>query len=113
MQLFANLIENAIRHCQNGALIRIQAQRQLSGLVVEISDNGPGIPEEEREAVFRRLYRLERSRTSPGTGLGLSLVKAIADLHEAAITLDDNEPGLNVTARFPLVRVPATEAARK
>ncbi|HEV3373791.1 MAG TPA: ATP-binding protein, partial [Xanthobacteraceae bacterium] len=64
-------------------------------------DTGPGIPPDERAKVFRRFYRLERSRTTPGSGLGLSTVAAIAELHHAAIELVDNKPGLRVVIRFP------------
>ena len=69
-----------------------------------VADNGPGIPAGEREKVLRRLYRLEQSRTSPGSGLGLSLVKAIADLHGAALDSTTMTPGLRVTLRFPAAR---------
>jgi signal transduction histidine kinase len=68
--------------------------------VLSVADNGPGIPAGERDKVLRRLYRLERSRTSPGHGLGLSLVSAIARLHGADLTLADNAPGLVVRLTF-------------
>ena len=101
VQLFANLVENAIRHSPQGSEIEIRGQESDKAIIVEINDNGPGIPEAEREKVFRRLYRLDKSRTTPGTGLGLSLVKAIADLHGAKIKLRDNGPGLGVVLTFP------------
>jgi signal transduction histidine kinase len=100
-QLFTNLVENAIRHCPLGSRIAIAAELQTTGPVVSISDNGPGIPFEERQNVFRRLYRLEKSRTTPGSGLGLALVAAIAELHDAKIELRDNAPGLLIELRFP------------
>jgi signal transduction histidine kinase len=68
--------------------------------VVQIEDNGPGVPEGERSRIFHRFYRLERSRSSPGSGLGLALVAAIARLHEAPVELDDARPGLMVDIRF-------------
>lgn len=71
--------------------------------MVIVGDNGPGIPELERQKVFKRFYRLEKSRTTEGTGLGLSLVKAIADIHGANISLNDNNPGLIVSIFFPTV----------
>ncbi|QND54550.1 HAMP domain-containing histidine kinase (plasmid) [Phyllobacterium sp. 628] len=101
IQLFVNLVENSIRHSPEGSIIRINATSTEKTVMIEIADNGPGIPAEERGKVFQRLYRLDKSRTTPGTGLGLSLVKAIADLHRAKITLDDNHPGLRVLLEFP------------
>jgi signal transduction histidine kinase len=65
-----------------------------------VSDNGPGVPTGEHERVLRRFGRLEASRSTPGTGLGLTLVNAIADLHGARLQLADNRPGLKVTITF-------------
>lgn len=103
-QMIANLIENAIRHCPPGTLIELRTHADSQTLHLEVADTGPGIPAEERERVFRRLYRLEKSRTTPGNGLGMSLIKAVVDLHGAGIELGDNRPGLIVTLRFPLLR---------
>ncbi|MFS8050845.1 ATP-binding protein [Rhizobium sp. BR 314] len=100
-QLFVNLIENAITHCPAGTKMVMTLAATEQSYLACISDNGPGIPEQERELVFRRLYRLDKSRTTPGNGLGLSLVKAIADLHSAAITLEDGGPGLRICLSFP------------
>ena len=111
-QMFANLIENAIRHCPPGAIIRLNVTTSRDRIDTVVVDNGPGIPAEERDKVFRRLYRLEKSRTSPGTGLGLSTVKAIAELHDAVIALTDAAPGLRVTISFPRLGGPSGEAAR-
>ncbi|MGV8834101.1 MAG: ATP-binding protein [Devosia sp.] len=102
-QLFANLIENAIRHAEGGASITVDIQSHHGVVTVRVADNGPGIPAVERDKVFRRLYRLEKSRTTEGTGLGLSMVKAIADLHGATIELADAQPGLSVTLSFPAI----------
>ncbi len=101
IQMFANLVENAIRHCPPGTAIKLSIDRLADGLIAKVSDSGPGIPAYEREKVFQRLYRLDSSRSTPGSGLGLSLVQAIADLHGASITLQDHKPGLKVLARFP------------
>ncbi|SDP70166.1 HAMP domain-containing sensor histidine kinase [Phyllobacterium sp. OV277] len=101
IQLFANLTENSIRHCPAGAKISLSAKSIDRTIIVEFADNGPGIPAEERAKVFQRLYRLDKSRTTPGTGLGLSLVKAIVDLHRARINLEDGHPGLHVILTFP------------
>ncbi len=95
-QMYVNLIENAIRHCAGGARILLGIRREGKRIVTLVRDDGRGIPEKERERVFRRLYRLEASRTSPGTGLGLSLVKAVADLHDAEIRMEDARPGLRI-----------------
>jgi signal transduction histidine kinase len=101
MQLGANLVENAIRHTPAGSRIKIDLHREADGAAAVFSDRGPGIPECEYGKVFRRFYRLESSRTTPGSGLGLALVAAVADLHGARISLDDNHPGLRVTILFP------------
>jgi signal transduction histidine kinase len=100
-QLVANLIENSIRHCPSGSKIRLKLSEAEGRVVFEIADNGPGIPKEEHTNVFRRLYRLEKSRTTPGHGLGLSLVSAIVLLHDGSIKLADNKPGLLVAVSFP------------
>lgn len=100
-QAVANLIENALRHTPPGTRIDIALARPAGRAVLTVADNGPGIPEAERDKVRRRLYRLERSRTTPGHGLGLSLVEAIAQVHGADLALGDNAPGLRVTLTFP------------
>ena len=100
VQMLANLIENAIHHAGAGAQIAIALAASPAGPVLTVSDNGPGIPAAEREAVLQRFYRLERSRTHAGNGLGLSLVAAIVELHHAEIALQDNGPGLKVVIRF-------------
>jgi signal transduction histidine kinase len=100
MQMFANLIENSIRHCPAGSVIRCSVTLHNDSVWVAVTDNGPGIPESEHERVLRRFYRLDKSRGSSGTGLGLSLVKAVADLHDAELRLDAVYPGLMVTAIF-------------
>lgn len=104
LQLVVNLVENAIHHCREGSasggLIEIGGGEVDGNVYLYVGDHGPGIPEAEREKVFQRLYRLERSRTTRGTGLGLSLVKAIADLHCGHVVLADNLPGLRATVHF-------------
>ena len=102
-QLFANLIENAIRHCPPGTTIGMDLKVAQDDVIARVHDTGPGIPEAEREKVFQRLYRLEKSRSRPGNGLGLSLVAAIAELHGAKVALGDNRPGLCVTIAFPRI----------
>jgi signal transduction histidine kinase len=100
IQAFANLIENAIRHAGSDATIAVESVGG-SSVQASVSDNGPGVPKADREHVLLRFVRLDASRSTPGTGLGLSLVKAIADLHEARLVLSDNRPGLRVTMTFP------------
>lgn len=92
-QLVVNLVENAMTHCPVGAQIELSLSATDTSRTLIVADNGPGIPKDEREKVFRRLYRLDKSRHSPGNGLGLSMVKAIADLHGIETTIEDNNPG--------------------
>jgi len=99
-QLFANLLDNAIRHTPKGARIRLMAGGQPGCANVVIADEGPGIPEEDRQKVFRRFFRRDQSRATAGSGLGLSLAAAIADLHGAQIELLDNSPGLRAVVKF-------------
>jgi signal transduction histidine kinase len=80
--------------------VQIELRDSEDAPVVVIADDGPGIPSEEREKVFRRFYRLDRSRSTPGNGLGLALVAAIAQLHQIHIALADCEPGTRVTLEF-------------
>jgi len=100
LQLFANVLENAVRHSPPRALIEVGGKQLVDATVVSVCDNGPGIPEEMRTKVFQRFFRLDPSRTTPGSGLGLSLVKAIASLHNLSVELRSNEPGLIVQVRF-------------
>jgi signal transduction histidine kinase len=99
-QAFADLIENAIRHAGKGADVCIMGMNTGASVEAIVSDTGPGVPEADRGRVLRRFVRLEASRSTPGTGLGLTMVKAIADLHNARLELGDNDPGLKVTLVF-------------
>jgi signal transduction histidine kinase len=104
-QLFSNLIENAIVHTPPDTCIVLSLTMVQGCAVARVSDNGPGVPRDEHERLFRRLYRREASRTQPGYGLGLSLAAAVAELHGAAIRiLEDAGPGLSVEIAFPLLR---------
>jgi signal transduction histidine kinase len=100
-QMVVNLVDNAIRHSPPGARICIEAKAVGDSLELAVVDNGPGIPQRERENVLRPFYRLEASRTTEGSGLGLSLVAAIAKRHDAKLSLGDNSPGLRVAVLFP------------
>ena len=95
-RLCYNLLDNAIKYAPANTTIDIT----ITADGWRISDQGPGIPDAEKEKVFRRLYRVDSSRTQPGYGLGLSLAQAVAKLHGADIKLTDNNPGLCVTITF-------------
>jgi signal transduction histidine kinase len=99
VQMFANLIENAIHHAPTGAEILLEGRSTGGVLELIVRDTGPGIPAVFYDRVFQRFFRLEESRTTPGSGLGLSLVAAVAALHDIEILLGDNHPGLVVTLR--------------
>nr|WP_245218878.1 ATP-binding protein [Rubellimicrobium aerolatum] len=100
-QAVANLVDNALRHTPPGSRIVLSVEVSQGRAEVAVADDGPGVPTAERDAVLRRFTRLERSRTTEGHGLGLSLVAAVAALHEAELTLEDNDPGLRVRLIFP------------
>jgi signal transduction histidine kinase len=97
MQLFANLIENAIRHAPPGANLQVMAAKSGARVLVSVTDDGPGIAADMRDKVLQRFVRLDGSRASSGYGLGLSLAAAIVKLHDADMMLTDNAPGLRVT----------------
>ncbi len=82
--------------------ISLQATAQAGHLALTVSDNGPGIATDQREKVLERFVRLAPDRSTAGNGLGLSLVKAVADLHGAELQLENNQPGLRVTLLFKL-----------
>lgn len=105
-QALANVIENALRHSGPGP-ITVTAIRECDAVVVEIADPGPGIPVEFGEKVFQRFFRLERSRTTPGTGLGLSLVAAVARVHQARVEFSGGETTFTVRVRIPSARAGA------
>lgn len=105
-QAVVNLVENAIRYTPEGANIKIHLLRHAVSPELSVIDNGPGVPETERERVVQRLYRFEGStRGQHGHGLGLSLVKAIAELHHGNLVLEDAQPGLKVCIKFQSERI--------
>ncbi len=99
--LFVNIFDNAAKHAPPESTITVSARGGEKEIIVEIADNGPGIAEEFRGKVFERFYRLEQSRSTPGYGLGLSFVAAVASLHDASVELLDNRPGLRLRLVFP------------
>ncbi len=100
MQMLVNLVENALRHTPRGTTVGVELKDPDGRPRLTISDDGPGILADEREHVFKRFYRLEASRTTPGSGLGLSFVMAVVKLHDATISLEDNSPGLRAVIVF-------------
>lgn len=99
-QMCVNLVENGLRHAGAGARIRVRIAASGTNAQLTVVDDGPGVPAAERERLFDRFYRLERSRSTPGSGLGLALVSAVADLHGAGVKLADAGPGLEVCVTF-------------
>ena len=92
-----NLVGNAIKFTPPGGAVRLRSTRLASGPALEVIDNGPGVPEDEREAVLQRFYRGRRTLDTPGSGLGLSIVSAITRLHDFRLRLSDAGPGLRIT----------------
>lgn len=102
-QALANLIDNAIKYTPGSGQIAISLIRQGKSIEFSVADNGPGIPPDHYEKVKERFFRLEASRTSAGTGLGLSLVDAVAKLHRGELIFEDNAPGLRARLILPVV----------
>jgi signal transduction histidine kinase len=104
-QALVNLVENALKYFEDGdgrdGRITIGVRQQAGRVLIEVADNGPGVPPEERERVLQRWVRLEKSRTEPGSGLGLSLVAAVARLHKGTFRLEDNAPGVRAVMDLP------------
>ncbi|MNS19239.1 Signal transduction histidine-protein kinase/phosphatase MprB [compost metagenome] len=114
-QALANIIDNAIKYTPSGGAVKFRARRRSSGEIeFSVTDTGPGVPDEDRERVLQRFVRLDNSRTEPGSGLGLSLVTAVAEAHGGRVQLDEGPgayggqgPGLRVALVLP----PASGAA--
>lgn len=101
-QMLVNVFDNAMRHTPRESRIAMTLFAEAEFATFVCADNGPGIPESEWTKVFRRFYRVDASRSTVGTGLGLSLVKAVVDFHDGSIQLEDNRPGLKLIIRLPL-----------
>ena len=120
-QAVANLIDNAVKHgapedeAAAKTEISVVARRDGASVAIEVADHGPGIPADDRARALERFVRLEGARSRPGSGLGLSLVAAVIHMHGGALRLDDNSPGLKVTATLPAAaeapRLPVAQAA--
>ena len=100
-QAISNLVDNAIKYVPEGGSIELSLEDGPEGPRLSVSDSGPGIPQEEKERVFERFYRLSEHRDLLGNGLGLSLVGAVARFHQTKILLEDNHPGLRVVWDLP------------
>lgn len=100
-QMIVNLLQNAVTHGGTGCEIRVRLDNFADHVRLTVADTGPGIPEAARQAVFEPFHRLDPSRNRPGNGLGLALVRAIAERHNARVLLSDNAPGLRVVVEFP------------
>jgi signal transduction histidine kinase len=108
-QAIANLVDNAIKYAAEGAAnrgttgegIAITLGEVPGGVEIAVADRGPGVPPQDRERALKRFVRLEQSRSRPGSGLGLSLVAAVARLHGGSIRLEDNAPGLKAVLTLP------------
>ena len=109
-QAVANLADNAIKYSAKAAegkrpsdmTVSVTARKSTGLAEITVADRGPGIEPQDRDRALRRFVRLEKSRTQPGTGLGLSLVAAVAQLHHGSVRLEDNEPGLRIVVTLPL-----------
>lgn len=110
-QLAANLLDNALKYAPERSEVTVSLRSEGDAAVLQIADRGPGIPAPDHGRVFDRFVRLESHRGSPGTGLGLSLARAIVRRHGGRITLEDNAPGLRVRVMLPLVPGPTDNKA--
>ena len=95
-QAIVNLLDNAVKYTPDGGAIKATLRQDSGNIIITITDNGPGIPEELLEKAKERFFRVDESRNTPGTGLGLSLVDAVAGLHHGTLKLENNNPGLRV-----------------
>jgi signal transduction histidine kinase len=100
VQMAANLVENSLRHGGPRANVVIGVKTEAGRAALFVGDDGPGVPPEERERIFERFYRMERSRSTPGDGLGLALVAAVARLHGAGLRLEERAPGVETVVSF-------------
>ena len=96
-QMIANLLDNALRHTPRGVRITVVGDQLAHGVRLTVEDNGPGVDPRDLPAIFQRFYRGDGAGSAPGSGLGLSLVAAIAELHGLECSASDNHPGLKVS----------------
>ncbi|MEJ6474481.1 sensor histidine kinase [Pseudoalteromonas piscicida] len=100
-QLICNLLENALEYSRPGASVWVRLQSHSSGVLLQLGDDGPGIATSDKAHIFERFYCADTSRSSSGNGLGLSIVKAICDIHEAEIYLLEDQTGAVFNIEIP------------
>ena len=100
-QAISNVLENANKYTPPPGVVEVELRENLSAIELTVRDSGPGIPQSEHKNVFKRFVRLENAYSTPGSGLGLSLVRAVCKLHHATLSLSDGNPGLIVSIHFP------------
>ena len=110
-QAVANLLDNALKFSPPDGQIVLRAVPEAGGARIEVRDQGPGIPEADRARATERFFRGESARSTPGSGLGLALVQAVATLHGGTLVLSDNHPGLRAVLHLPAVALRAAEQA--
>jgi signal transduction histidine kinase len=98
-QMIANIVDNSLRHAPKGVRVEVAGDRMPGGIQLSVADDGPGVDSRELKVIFGRFYRADAARSTPGSGLGLNLVAAIADLHGLECSASDNHPGLRVTLK--------------
>ncbi|WP_291719767.1 HAMP domain-containing sensor histidine kinase [Magnetospirillum sp. 64-120] len=101
-QALANMVDNAVKYTPQGGEVLVTVTSSDGAVEISVADSGPGIPADQRSRVLERFVRLDSTRTTPGNGLGLSLVSAVVRLHGATLDLEDNQPGLRLVIRFPV-----------
>ncbi|MBI2241525.1 MAG: HAMP domain-containing histidine kinase [Magnetospirillum gryphiswaldense] len=101
-QALANMVDNAVKYTPQGGEVLVTVASSDGAVEISVADSGPGIPADQRSRVLERFVRLDSTRTTPGNGLGLSLVSAVVRLHGATLDLEDNQPGLRLVIRFPV-----------
>ena len=106
-QAVANLMDNAVKFSPPGGQVRLRATAALAGVEIVVADQGPGIPTADRARATERFFRGEAARSTPGAGLGLALVQAVAQLHQGSLRLDDAGPGLSAMLSLPAPEEPA------
>lgn len=103
-QAIGNLIDNALKHAGDGGALTLRLERRATEMAIQVEDRGAGIAEADREQALKRFGRLDAARTTPGAGLGMALIEAVARLHDGRFELADNAPGLIARIVLPVTR---------